>query len=113
MLAKRLIHGLSLSMDSEEAMINKLKVKAKLNINKEFSVLLPFFLYYLSVQISPFLFISTASVWLRVHKQTPQNVHRHERERRPQQQVQQFHQDAGDGGGPGHQLPDLRITGGD
>lgn len=27
MLAKRLIHGLSLSMDSEEAMINKLKVK--------------------------------------------------------------------------------------
>lgn len=26
MLAKRLIHGLSLSMDSEEAMINKLKV---------------------------------------------------------------------------------------
>lgn len=27
MLAKRLIHGLSLSMDSEEAMINKLKVQ--------------------------------------------------------------------------------------
>ncbi len=54
---------------------------------------------------------SIASLWLRVHKQTPQNVHRHERERRPQQQVQQFHQDAGDGGGPGHQLPDLRITG--
>lgn len=26
MLAKRLIHGLSMSMDSEEAMINKLKV---------------------------------------------------------------------------------------
>lgn len=29
MLAKRLIHGLSLSMDSEEAMINKLKVRPK------------------------------------------------------------------------------------
>lgn len=27
MLAKRLIHGLSMSMDSEEAMINKLKVR--------------------------------------------------------------------------------------
>lgn len=34
MLAKRLIHGLSLSMDSEEAMINKLKVNPKLNIIK-------------------------------------------------------------------------------
>lgn len=29
MLAKRLIHGLSLSMDSEEAMINKLKVNVR------------------------------------------------------------------------------------
>lgn len=29
MLAKRLIHGLSLSMDSEEAMINKLKVNSE------------------------------------------------------------------------------------
>lgn len=29
MLAKRLIHGLSLSMDSEEAMINKLKVNPR------------------------------------------------------------------------------------
>jgi len=60
-----------------------------------------------------FLFFSvlTASLWLRVHEQTAQNVHGHERERRPQQQVQQFHQDTGDCGGPGYQLPDLRITG--
>lgn len=55
--------------------------------------------------------ISTASLWLRVHEQTAPNVHRHECECRPKQQVQQFHQDAGDGGGPGHQLPDLCITG--
>lgn len=34
MLAKRLIHGLSLSMDSEEAMINKLKVQSELDIMK-------------------------------------------------------------------------------
>lgn len=60
---------------------------------------------------SVLLLISTASLWLRVHKQTPPNVHRHERECRPQQQVQQFHQDTGDSGGPGHQLPDLCITG--
>lgn len=66
--------------------------------------------HYPSKTLCPFS-ISTASLWLRVHKQTPQNVHRHERERRPQQQVQQFHQDTGDGGGPGHQLPDLCITG--
>lgn len=52
-----------------------------------------------------------ASLWLRVHEQTAQNVHGHERERRPQQQVQQLHQDAGHGGGPGHQLPNLRLTG--
>lgn len=37
MLAKRLIHGLSLSMDSEEAMINKLKVNPKLNISQRWN----------------------------------------------------------------------------
>ena len=57
------------------------------------------------------LFNVAASMRLRVHQQTAPNVHGHERQRRPQQQVQQLHQDPGDGGGPGHQLPDLRITG--
>lgn len=37
MLAKRLIHGLSMSMDSEEAMINKLKVR-KYSSNTETSI---------------------------------------------------------------------------
>lgn len=40
MLAKRLIHGLSLSMDSEEAMINKLKVQLELDIMKPLNVML-------------------------------------------------------------------------
>lgn len=74
-----------------------------------FCFFFPFLLSFLTRTV--LLLITTASLWLRVHEQTPQNVHRHERERRPQQQVQQFHQDAGDGGGPGHQLPDLCITG--
>lgn len=55
--------------------------------------------------------LTAASLRLRVHQQTSQNVHGHERERRPQQQVQQLYQDAGDGGGPGDQFPDLRVTG--
>lgn len=55
MLAKRLIHGLSLSMDSEEAMINKLKVKkqqislaAVSNVNTR---LLTYFFYFPSSNI--------------------------------------------------------------
>lgn len=40
MLAKRLIHGLSLSMDSEEAMINKLKVHLELHSRKPMRVTL-------------------------------------------------------------------------
>uniref|UniRef100_A0A8C5N5F0 Cullin-2 n=1 Tax=Gouania willdenowi TaxID=441366 RepID=A0A8C5N5F0_GOUWI len=46
MLAKRLIHGLSLSMDSEEAMINKLKV------NKFFSLLFLVCLLYFLLNFS-------------------------------------------------------------
>lgn len=113
MLAKRLIHGLSLSMDSEEAMINKLKVNPQLDLwcmrHLRFSVLLLIYLLYCtSAHTTSY---PAASLWLWVHQQTPQNVHRHERECWPQQQVQQFHQDTGDSGGPGNQLPDLCITG--
>lgn len=105
MLAKRLIHGLSLSMDSEEAMINKLKVRLEVDMIKPPGGGREKGLMFL-LRRPP-----AASLRLRVHEQTTQNVHRHERERRPQQQVQQLHQDAGHGGGPGYQLPDLRFTG--
>lgn len=149
MLAKRLIHGLSLSMDSEEAMINKLKVRPKcvsvwpvilhsgdsknkvrsverLSCDNNYPLTLSFVLclhsssvitpeqlqklralsdetvHTASLFLSPFFkknkfFVShtvfrfAASMWLRVHEQTAQNVHRHERQCRPQQQVQQLH----------------------
>lgn len=109
MLAKRLIHGLSLSMDSEEAMINKLKV----NVHQISSVLSKClcFLRWKVILYSASFSLFSASLWLWVHQQASPNVHRHERECRPQQQVQQFYQDTGDGGGPGDQFPDLRITG--
>lgn len=57
MLAKRLIHGLSLSMDSEEAMINKLKVQLELDIIKPLNVMLNVFIFF--VHHPP-----AASLWL-------------------------------------------------
>lgn len=106
MLAKRLIHGLSLSMDSEEAMINKLKVTP----GRKWLIETRHFNWSAASDLVG-SFLLAASLWLRVHEQAAQNVHGHERERRPQQQVQQLHQDAGHGGGPGHQLPNLRLAG--
>lgn len=90
-------------MDSEEAMINKLKVRPELDVTKALGVTVNMLIFFLHR-------LPAASLRLRVHKQTPQNVHRHERERRPQQQVQQLHQDAGHSGGPGDQLSDLCFT---
>lgn len=52
MLAKRLIHGLSLSMDSEEAMINKLKVHLQLDIIKPLGVMIiALILFHCSVRL--------------------------------------------------------------
>lgn len=96
-------------MDSEEAMINKLKVNPGLTSTRPLSIQAqPQTSRSLSRACVSFF---AASLRLRVHEQAAQNVHGHERERRPQQQVQQLHQDAGHGGGPGHQLPNLRVAG--